>query len=127
MQGAGTRHSVSSPASRILHPASFSVIQPSAAAKMLRRIVRSLATFIAIFAVYQAYARVAVPWMEPPLKATRRHVPTTAEKSAAAQAASQYQLLLSNYFPKDHWSQTRPPKVITSADETGMLVVDDWK
>ncbi|HEY3391229.1 MAG TPA: hypothetical protein VGK58_00870 [Lacipirellulaceae bacterium] len=94
---------------------------------MLRRIVRSLATFIAIFAVYQAYARVAVPWMEPPLKATRRHVPTTADMNDAAQAASQYQLLLSNYFPKDHWSQTRPPKVITSADETGMLVVDDWK
>jgi hypothetical protein len=94
---------------------------------MVKRIVRSLATFIAIFAVYQAYARVAVPWMEPPLKATKRHLPTTADINNAKKAASQYQLLLSNYFPKDHWSQTRPPKVITSADETGMLVVDDWK
>jgi hypothetical protein len=94
---------------------------------MLKRVVRSLLTFIAIFAVYQAYARVAVPWMEPPLKATRRHIPTTADRDNAEQAASRYQLLLSNYFPSGHWSQTRPPKVITSADETGMLVVDEWE
>jgi hypothetical protein len=61
---------------------------------MLKRVVRSLLTFAAIFAVYQAYARVAVPWMEPQLKATRRHIPTTGDISEAEQAASRYQLLL---------------------------------
>ncbi|HEX2474963.1 MAG TPA: hypothetical protein VHK01_09460, partial [Lacipirellulaceae bacterium] len=94
---------------------------------MLSRIVRSLFTFVAIFAAYVAYARVAVPWMEPTLKATRRQAPTADEISDAAQAASKYQRLLSNYFPADHWSQTRPPKVIASSDETGMLVFDDWE
>jgi hypothetical protein len=94
---------------------------------MFRRILHSVVTFIAIFAVYQAYARLAVPWMEPPLNATKRAVPTTDDKNRAAQAASKNQLLLSNYFPKDHWTQTRSPKVISSADQAGMLVIDDWE
>ena len=38
---------------------------------MLRRLLRSAIVFAAIFAAYQAYARLAVPWMEPPLKGAR--------------------------------------------------------
>ena len=43
------------------------------------------------------------------------------------QSVTKYQLLLSNYFPTDHWSQTRPPKVIASSNEQAMLVLDDYE
>jgi hypothetical protein len=33
---------------------------------------------------------------------------------------------LSHYFPKDHWSQIRPPKVFASSKEDAMLVLDDY-
>ena len=93
---------------------------------MLKRIVRSALVFAAVFAVYQAYARVAVPWMEPPLAVSEGRKPTESDIVGARESVTRYQLLLSNYFPNDHWTQQRPPKVFAGSNEQAMLVLDDW-
>ncbi|MEX0611723.1 MAG: hypothetical protein WD738_11170 [Pirellulales bacterium] len=94
---------------------------------MFRRIFRSLITFAALVAAYQAYLLLAVPMMEPPLAMRDARRTTKAERKRLSQSITEYQLLLSHYFPKDHWSQTRPPKVIASSNEQAMLVLDDYK
>jgi lipopolysaccharide export system protein LptA len=94
---------------------------------MFRRLVRSLTVLAVLIAAYQAYVRLAVPRMEPPLAVREARRATRAELDRAAQAITKYQLLLSNYFPKDHWSQLRPPKVIASSNEQAMLVLDDYE
>ena len=71
---------------------------------------------------------VAVPRMEPSL-AVRKQRQVDHEdlhRSETMKRSTKYQLLLSNYFPKDHWSQTRPPKVIANSTEQAMLVFDDF-
>jgi hypothetical protein len=94
---------------------------------MVKRIFRSLAVFAALIAAYQAYVLLAVPLMDPPLAVKKGTTKPPFPRPADANPVTQYQLLLSNYFPKDHWSQTRPPKVFASSDEKAMLVLDDYK
>lgn len=93
---------------------------------MLRRILRSLIAFAAIVAAYKAYFLLAVPWMEPPIARKESTHVTSEDVNRANQAATKYQRLLANYFPKDHWSQLRPPKVIAGSNEQMMLVLDDY-
>ncbi len=94
---------------------------------MFSRIVRSLIVLGVLVGAYRAYVLLAVPLMEPPLAVRQSRPATPGERYGAAQSLTTYQLLLSNYFPRDHWSQTRPPKVLASSNEQAMLVVDDWK
>ena len=94
---------------------------------MFRRLFRSLMVLGVLLAAYQAYVTFAVPLMEPPLEMRERREVTRGELDRANEAVSKYQLLLSNYFPKDHWSQTRQPKVIANSTEQMMLVFDDFK
>jgi hypothetical protein len=93
---------------------------------MLRRILRSMIVLGVLVAAYQAYARFAVPLMEPPL-ALQPGGKIPFDPDLGGNSVSKYQLLLSNYFPKGHWSQTRPPKVIANGTEKAMLVLDDYK
>ena len=70
----------------------------------------------------------AVPRMEPPLAVQETAAcDRRRDWNVATQSVTKYQLLLSNYFPKDHWSQMRPPKVFASSNEQAMLVLDDYK
>lgn len=92
---------------------------------MFQRILRSSMMLAALVAAYQAYVLLAVPLMEPSLEMRQRRT-TRPPGDPSAQSITRYQLLLSNYFPKDHWSQSRPPKVIASSDEKAMLVIDEY-
>jgi hypothetical protein len=65
--------------------------------------------------------------MEPPLALRNQPRAGATEFDAGNNVATHYQLLLSNYFPKDHWSQKRPPKVIANSTEQFMLVFDEFK
>ncbi len=94
---------------------------------MLRRIIRSTIVFAVLVVAYEAYSTFAVPFMEPPLALRPHHEITADEKDGANKSATKYQRLLSAYFPKDHWSQIRQPKVIANATEQAMLVFDDYK
>jgi len=93
---------------------------------MFNRIVRSFIVFCVLIIAYQAYVLLAVPLMEPPLAVRHKQRLTEEQENQARTAVNKYQLLLSNYFPKDHWSQIRPPKVIASSNEQAMLVLDDY-
>src|ERR1044071_3881933 len=95
---------------------------------MLRRLTRSAIMLAVLVAAYNAYVSWAVPLMEPPLAVRNqaRVAPGELEEQGN-KAATKYQLLLSNYFPKDHWSQIRPPKVIANSTEQFMLVFDEFK
>jgi hypothetical protein len=94
---------------------------------MLRRLTRSAIMLAVLVAAYNAYVLWAVPLMEPPL--ATRNMPRAGQPqfNEAIESATRYQLLLSNYFPKDHWSQKRPPKVIANSTEQFMLVFDEFK
>ena len=94
---------------------------------MFRRILRSAIVFAVLVAAYKAYVTLAVPQMEPPLVAGSRPRVDPKEMGTGNESVTKYQLLLSNYFPKDHWSQLRPPKVIANSSEQAMLVFDDFK
>jgi hypothetical protein len=93
---------------------------------MYYRILRGIVVLCVLIVAYQAYVLLAVPLMEPPLAIRQRQRLTEEQANHARTAVTTYQLLLSNYFPKDHWSQTRPPKVIASSNEQAMLVLDDY-
>ncbi len=95
---------------------------------MLRRLLHSTATFIAILVAYQAYVLAMVPWIEPQL-AMRKSPSQSAAPFPLAEggaSVSKYQRLLAAYFPADHWSQTRPPMVIENDTGTVMFVLDDY-
>jgi hypothetical protein len=94
---------------------------------VIKRILRSAIVFATIFVAYQAYALIAVPWMEPPLKVRDSRRASETDIANGRQIVTQTQLLLSNYFPKGHWTQTPPPKVFGSSDERAMLVLDAYK
>ncbi len=94
---------------------------------MLRRLFRSAIVFAVLVAAYNAYVLWAVPQMEPSLAIKQQRKADRKELEIVNQAPSKYQLLLSNYFPKNHWSQTRPPKVIANSTEQAMLVFDEFK
>lgn len=93
---------------------------------MFRRILRSAIVLAVLIVAYEAYVTFAVPQMEPQLTMKEQRRPTEADLGGARESATKYQRLMSNYFPADHWSQQRPPKVITNADEKAMLVFDDF-
>ncbi len=93
---------------------------------MFRRLLRSMLMLAMLIVAYQAYVLLAVPLMEPQI-AIRRGAPVSeSDREHGAQIVTKYQLLLSNYFPNDHWSQTRPPKVFASSNEQAMLVLDEY-
>lgn len=94
---------------------------------MMRTFVRSFATLVALLVAYQVYVLVAVPVLEPPLAARRVQHSTEADRQRAEQAMTKYQRLLAAYFPADHWSLARPPKVIKTGGDRGqiMLVWDE--
>ena len=93
---------------------------------MLRRILRSLIAFATIVVVYKAYVLLAVPWMELPIVHKAPTRVTRAAINEGNKVGSKYQRLLANYFPQDHWSQLRPPKVIAASNEQMMFVLDDY-
>lgn len=92
---------------------------------MFQRLLSSAAMLIATIVAYQAYVLVAVPWLEPPLAEKVIQPVSQAELDRGGTAIAKYQHLLSEYFPADHWSLARPPKVIESGPV--MLVLDDYE
>ena len=88
----------------------------------------ALVTLAAIVVAYQAYVLAAVPWIEPPL-AVRPHAAGdgSPESIGRRSRSRKYQRLLAAYFPPDHWSQTRPPKVIENETGSVMFVLDDYE
>jgi len=93
---------------------------------MFRRIIRSLTVLAALVVAYQAYVLLAVPILDPPIELRQAQNRPPGQRPDDPNPGTKYQLLLSNYFPKNHWSQTRPPKVFASSDEKAMLVLDDY-
>src|SRR6478672_4414420 len=93
---------------------------------MFRRILRSTIVLAAVIGAYEAYVLFAVPHMEPSLAVREQHRATIEEWREGNDSVSKYQRLLANYFPKNHWSQVRPPKVFANGTEQAMLVIDDY-
>jgi hypothetical protein len=93
---------------------------------MIRRILRSTIVLAAIIGAYQGYVLFAVPRMEPSLAVRQQRRATTEELRGGNELVSKYQRLLAHYFPKDHWSQLRPPKVFANGTEQAMLIIDDY-
>jgi hypothetical protein len=92
---------------------------------MLTRLFHSIVTLGAIIVAYELYVLTVVPLLEPPhVVARKQERITEKDRDYAARAVGKYQRLLSAYFPPDHWSQTREPKVIESG--AVMLVLDDY-
>src|SRR5438046_746661 len=93
---------------------------------MIRRILRSTIVLAVVIAAYQAYVLLAVPHMEPPVVAKEKQLASQANLDKGKNAVSKYQRLLRNYFPENHWTQVRPPKIFANGTETVMLVIDDY-
>src|SRR4051812_13282285 len=93
---------------------------------MFRRILRSTIVLAAVIGAYEAYVLFAVPLMEPSLAVRQQHRASDVELQEGKESVSKYQRLLAHYFPKDHWSQVRPPKVFANGTEQAMLVIDDY-
>jgi hypothetical protein len=93
---------------------------------MFRRILRSTIVLAAVIGAYQAYVLLAVPRMEPPLSVKQKQKATAQDRENAIQSVTKYQRLLAHYFPANHWSQVRPPKVFANGTEQAMLVIDDY-
>ncbi len=94
---------------------------------MFHRLLRSTIVLGVLIAAYEAYTTFAVPLMEPELALETHHPLAADDHELANQAVTKYQRLLSVYFPKNHWTQTRPPKVIANSTEKAMLVFDAFK
>jgi hypothetical protein len=94
---------------------------------MFRKLFRTLTAFVAIVVAYQAYVLFAVPQMEPVITVAKPKPRPSRGSIDATDSLNQYQLLLANYFPQDHWSQKRPPKVFASSNQQAMLVLDEYK
>jgi lipopolysaccharide export system protein LptA len=93
---------------------------------MIRRILRSTVVLIALVAAYQAYVTFAVPQMEPSLALQQKRKTSQDDRDRAGRSVSNYQLLLRNYFPAGHWSQSGTPKILGNASEQGILVIDSY-
>ena len=94
---------------------------------MLRRLLHSSAMFAAIVVAYQVYVLAAVPWIEPPLVVKKTQPVTPPNYDVGGKSVTKYQRILAAYFPHDHWSQTRPPKVIENETGSVMFVLDDYE
>ena len=93
---------------------------------MFHRILRSTIVFALVIVAYQAYVLLAVPLMEPPLALKEKREADDRDIKDGANVGSKYQRLLANYFPKDHWTQIRPPRIFANGTEQVMLVIDDY-
>jgi hypothetical protein len=93
---------------------------------MFRRLFRSTIVLAAILGAYQAYVTFAVPRMEPPFEVRSQRRASQVELEQGAKAVTKYQLLLANYFPKDHWTQVRPPKIFANGTDGAMLIIDEY-
>ncbi len=93
---------------------------------MFGRLLRSTIVLAAILGAYQAYVTFAVPRMEPPFEVRAQRRASQVELEQGAKAVGKYQALLANYFPKDHWTQARPPKVFANGTDGAMLVIDEY-
>ncbi|HEY4235132.1 MAG TPA: hypothetical protein VGM76_16995 [Lacipirellulaceae bacterium] len=91
---------------------------------MLTRLIHSIVTLVAIIVAYELYVLAVVPWLEPPLAVRAKQNVTDSDWDVGAHAITKYQRILSAYFPANHWSQQRTPKVIESGNV--MLVLDDY-
>ena len=76
---------------------------------------------------YEAYVLALVPWIEPPLAVRPSQRVDPEEIARGGASVSMYQRVLAAYFPADHWSQTRPPKVIENETGSVMFVLDDYE
>src|SRR3989304_5874913 len=79
---------------------------------MLRRLLHSTALFVAIVVAYEAYVLAMVPWIEPTLAVWTSPSMGPEKITNGGASVRKYQHVLAAYFPRDHWSQTRPPKVM---------------
>lgn len=93
---------------------------------MFRRILRSTIVLAVVIAAYQAYVLLAVPHMEPPLAVKAKRALDPEDYKDAIGGPTKYQRLLSHYFPENHWTQVRPPKVFANGTAQMMLVIDDY-
>jgi hypothetical protein len=83
--------------------------------------------FAAIVVAYQVYVLAAVPWIEPKLLVKQNQPVTHTQIKGTDVSVTKYQRILAAYFPADHWSQTRPPKVIENETGSVMFVLDDYE
>ena len=65
---------------------------------MITRMLRSTISLAAIVVVYQLYALLVVPCLEPALAVQQQQVSTAAEQQMGRRLADKYQQLLANYF-----------------------------
>jgi hypothetical protein len=94
---------------------------------IIRRILRTVTVLASLVVAYQAYVLFAVPLLDPPIKERQAATKIPGEQPRGGNPDTQIQLLLSNYFPADHWTQKQPPIVFASSNEQAMLVIDDYK
>src|SRR3989304_1758689 len=94
---------------------------------MLRRLLHSTALFVAIVVAYEAYVLAMVPWIEPTLAVWTSPSMGPEKITNGGASVRKYQHVLAAYFPRDHWSQTRPPKVIENETGSVMFVLDDYE
>lgn len=92
---------------------------------MPAKILRTLLTFAAVVVAFQVYVLLAVPYLEPMLEVREQRGSTAKERAGGRKLGDKYQRLLAAYFPVDHWTQKRAPKVIKNGP--GMLVLDEYK
>lgn len=86
---------------------------------MIARVLRSLIAFGVVFVVYQIYALVAVPMLEPQIARKVTRPLTASDWEGGNLAVEKYQNLLRNYFPAGHWSLSGTPKFL----ETGPVIL----
>jgi hypothetical protein len=94
---------------------------------MLQRTLHSIGMFVAIFVAYRAYVLALVPWIEPPLVVRPALSVDIEPGDPSVGSVSRYQRVLAAYFPADHWSLMRPPKVIENESGSVMFVLDDYE
>ena len=92
---------------------------------MFARFIRSLIALVVVAGVYQAYALLVTPMVEPTVVRQTRVASTESQRNRGRNAVARYQRILAHYFPADHWSLTGSPKVLESGPV--MLVIDDFK
>src|SRR3990172_2591432 len=94
---------------------------------MLRRILHSTMMLAATVVAYQSYVLAMVLWLEPPLALLPEQPVAKHQVGLPGAPMAKYQRILAAYFPPDHWSQQRPPKVIDNETGTVMFVLDDYE
>lgn len=92
---------------------------------MLKRLTHAAIAFVAVVVVYQLYVLAAVPFLEPDWPGRAVIDQSSPERrEAAREVVHKYRQVLSAYFPANHWSLRRPPKIFESG--RAMVVLDDY-